>query len=106
NATWVLDKTPAYALVLPFMAKVFPDAKYVVLTRHPLAVFSSFANSFFDGSYETAQKHNPILNRYVPAIAQFLRAGSPAAFHVRYEDLVQDPEKWMADICAYIGIPF
>ena len=38
-----LDKTPAYALILPFMMKVFPDGTYVVLTRHPLAMFSSFA---------------------------------------------------------------
>ena len=33
-----LDKTPAYALVLPFLTKLYPQAKYVVLTRHPLAV--------------------------------------------------------------------
>ena len=69
--TICLDKTPAYALVLPFMMKVFPDAKYVVLTRHPLATFSSYANSFFDGDYQAAQNYNPLLNRYVPAIASF-----------------------------------
>ena len=33
-----LDKTPAYALVLPFLTKLYPQARYVVLTRHPLAV--------------------------------------------------------------------
>jgi hypothetical protein len=101
-----LDKTPAYALILPFMAKVFPDAKYVVLTRHPLALFSSYANSFFDGDYEVAQNHNPILNRYIPALAAFLRSGEPAAFHVRYEDLVKDPESWMRRIYEYVGVPF
>jgi hypothetical protein len=101
-----LDKTPAYALVVPFMAKVFPDAKYVVLTRHPLATFSSYAESFFDGDYATAQQYNPILNRYVPALADFLRQSEPAHFHVRYEDLVRDPETWMEQIYAYVGVPF
>lgn len=101
-----LDKTPAYGLVLPFMMKVFPDAKFVVLTRHPLATFSSFANSFFDGDYEVAQRHNPILNRYVPALAQFLRQQEVPHVHVRYEDLVKDPEHWMEQIYAYIGVPF
>lgn len=101
-----LDKTPAYGLILPFMMKVFPDAKYVVLTRHPLAVFSSYANSFFDGDYSTAQNYNPLLNRYVPAIASFIRQDAVPHFHVRYEDLVADPEKWMRDIYAYIGVPF
>ena len=26
--------------------------------------------------------------------------------HVRYEDLVEDPEKWMGEIYGYIGVPF
>ena len=101
-----LDKTPAYGLILPFMMKVFPDAKYVVLTRHPLATFSSFANSFFDGSYVEAQSHNPILNRYIPAIAAFLRQEDVPCFHVRYEDLVKDPEMWMEKMYGYIGVDF
>lgn len=104
--TVCLDKTPAYALVLPFMEKVFPDAKFVVLTRHPLATFSSFANSFFDGDYTTAQNYNPLLNRYVPAIAKFLRQDDVSFLHVRYEDLVNEPESWMKTIYEYIGVDF
>lgn len=104
--TICLDKTPAYGLILPFMMKVFPDAKFVVLTRHPLATFSSFANSFFDGDYQVAQKYNPILNRYVPAIATFLRQNDVPYIHVKYEDLVKDPESWMEKIYGYIGVPF
>lgn len=106
NETICLDKTPAYGLILPFMMKVFPDAKYVVLTRHPLATFSSFANSFFDGDYQVAQNYNPILNRYIPAIARFLRQTEVPYVHVKYEDLVKDPDAWMERIYAYIGVPF
>jgi len=101
-----LDKTPAYALILPFMEKVFPDAKYVVLTRHPLAMFASYANSFFNGDYEEANRHNPIVNRYVPALAKFIRQEEVPYFHIRYEDLVKGPEEWMEKIYAYIGVPF
>jgi hypothetical protein len=88
------------------MMKVYPDAKYVVLTRHPLATFSSFANSFFDGDYRVAQEHNPLLERYVPALAAVLRETDVPCFHVRYEDLVQDPESWMKRIYDYVGVPF
>jgi hypothetical protein len=48
ESSYFLDKTTANALVLPFLQRLYPDAKYVVLTRHPLAVFSSYANSFFN----------------------------------------------------------
>ncbi len=101
-----LDKTPAYALILPFMQKVFPDGKYVVLTRHPLAMFSSFANSFFDGDYLTAHQFNPLVERYVPAIAAFIRQQETPHIHVKYENLVKAPEESMEKIYAHIGIPF
>ncbi len=101
-----LDKTPAYALILPFLMKVFPDAKYVVLIRHPIATSVSYANSFFDGNFELAHQYNPILARYVPAIASFLRQKEVPFIHVRYEDLVREPEKWVREICSYLGIPY
>ena len=106
GATLCLDKTPAYALILPFIEKIFPDAKYIVLARHPLAIFSSYANSFFDGDYQAAQAYNPILNRYIPAIARFLRETKTGHIHVKYEDLVADPETWMARIYETVGVPF
>jgi hypothetical protein len=77
-----LDKTPAYALVLPFLAKLYPKAHYVVLTRHPLAVLSSYVESFFDGDYRVAIDHNPILSRYVPALARMLRERPVPFVHV------------------------
>jgi Sulfotransferase family len=100
-----LDKTPAYALVLDFIAKVYPTARYVVLTRHPLAVFSSYAESFFNGDYAAAHAYNPLLERYVPAIAKFLRARPVPIYHVVYERLVADPETVMAEVFAFLGVP-
>lgn len=99
-----MDKTPAYALVLPFLGKLLPTAKYVVLTRHPLAIFSSFANSFFDGSWERAHEFNPLLERYVPAIGKFLRERPVPLCHVKYEELVEAPERHLERVFAYLGV--
>ncbi len=101
-----LDKTPEYATVLPFINKVYPDAKYIVLTRHPVAIFSSFANSFFDGNYTLAQQHEPLLERYLPPIADFLRQSDITYVHVHYEDLVKNPETEMQRIYQYLEIPY
>src|SRR6185295_15451890 len=79
-----LDKTPAYALVLPFLAKLYPRARYVVLTRHPLAVLSS----------------------YVPALARFVREQPVPLVWVKYEELVKDPETHFRRICDHLQIPF
>jgi len=99
-----LDKTPAYALVLDFIARIYPNAKYVVLTRHPLAVFSSFAESFFDSDYQVAHDYNPITERYVPAIARFLREKKVPTCHVIYEQLVADPDSVMRGVFEFLGL--
>lgn len=105
--TRLLDKTPAYALSLDFLAKLYPNACYVVLTRHPIAVWSSYVDSFFDGDDRVAHAHNPLLERYVPAIARFLRTRPVERLHrVRYEDLVRDPEAQARSLADFLGIPF
>lgn len=101
-----LDKTPAYALVLPFLTKLYPTARYVVLTRHPLAVLSSYAESFFDGDYDVAVNHNPILQRYVPALARLVREKPVAHVWVKYEELVREPEASFRRVCEHLGVPF
>lgn len=104
---YFLDKTPAYALIAPFVQRVYPRAVYVVLTRHPFAIFSSFAKSFFDDDWHAAHGFNPMLERYVPAIAAFLRdATAPRVVHVRYEDLVADPETHLKRICEAAGLAY
>ncbi|MEO8601340.1 MAG: sulfotransferase, partial [bacterium] len=73
--------------------------------RHPLAVFSSYAESFFNGDYAAAQAYNPLLERYVPAIAKFLRQRPAPIYHVVYEQLVADPERVLGEIFAFLGVP-
>lgn len=104
--TLFLDKTPANALILPFIGKLYPQAHYVILTRHPAAIFSSYANSFFDGDYEAARRFNPILNRYVPAMARFLRERPVPLIQVGYEQLVQHPTDEMRRVFEFLGLPF
>jgi hypothetical protein len=101
-----LDKTPAYALVLPFLTKLYPRARYVVLTRHPLAILTSYVESFFDGDYQVALAHNPILLRYVAALAHMVRAQPVPQVWVKYEELVKEPEAHFRRVCEYLGVPF
>ena len=107
DTRYFLDKTPAYALVLPFVTALYPDAHYMVITRHPCAIFSSYARSFFDGDWEAAHRHNPVLERYVPAIADFLRDHSASSVTtVRYEMLVADPEPYLRALCGQLSLSY
>ena len=49
----------------------------------------------------------PILARYVPAMADFLRGdGAAKRLQVAYEDLVTEPEAQLRKICQFLEIPF
>lgn len=102
----LLEKTPAYALVLDFLARLYPRAHYVVLTRNPLAVWSSVVQSFFDGDHEEAHRVSPGLERYVPAIARFLRERPVPIHPLRYEDLVSEPDAAVRALCDFAGLTF
>lgn len=106
RATRILDKTPAYALNLDFLVKLYPEARYIVLTRHPLAVWSSFVDSFFDGDDHVAHAHNPLLERYVPAIARFVRGAQVSIERLRYENLVKEPDESARNLCGFLGIEY
>jgi hypothetical protein len=101
-----LDKTPANALVLPFLTRLYPRSRYVVLTRHPVAILTSYVSSFFDGDYDVALAHNPILARYVPALAKVLRERPVPLVHVRYEELVARPEPIWEEVCGFLDVPY
>lgn len=103
---YFVDKTPAYALVLPFLVRLYPHAKYIVLTRHPGAIAHSVAHSFFGGDYGQAQAANPILSRYVPAMARFILEKPVDFVQVAYEHLVTAPEAEMRRIMTYLALPF
>jgi len=103
---FLLDKSPDYALVLPFLTKLYPGAHYVVLTRHPLAVFTSYVQTFFAGDYQWVLHHQPVLARYVPPLARMLRERPVPFVHVKYEELVCDPETHFRRVCEHLGIPF
>jgi len=102
----LLEKTPAYALVLDFVAKLYPGARYIVLTRNPLAVWSSVVQSFFDGDHAEAERISPGLERFVPAIARFLRERPVPIHPLRYEDLVSEPETAARGLCEFAGLSF
>src|SRR5581483_28403 len=45
-------------------------------------------------------------SRYVPALAKMLRERPVPFVHVRYEELVREPEGQLRRICEHLGVPF
>ena len=106
DAHFFLDKTPRYYFILPEIRRIFPEARFILLFRNPLAVLSSIFRTWVRGDllkiarYQTDLLHAP----------HFLLEGKTelgdATTSIEYEDLVQDSRSEMRRICQHIGLDF
>ncbi len=95
------DKTPAYIEIVPLLAAMFAEAKFIHLIRDGRDVAKSFQRQGW---------HGPWMHGYT---REWLRAAEldlklsktpldERMLRVRYEDLVQHPETTLRRICAFI----
>jgi hypothetical protein len=116
----LVDKTPPYAMDMETLRRaeqIFDDAIYVHLVRHPYAMMDSFLRVRLDQQFSSSLFDEPNPDPYIVAetiwatanrnLTTFLRDVDPARQRlVRYEDLVQQPEKIMRDLCKLMELPY
>lgn len=104
---YFLDKTPNYAdTILPFIKRLLPKAKFIVLTRHPLAILSSDAHTFYNGDYDKAYFNRDLLGTFIQPIARFLKDSNVMHVHIKYEDLVSNPELHVRRLLTYLNLDY
>jgi hypothetical protein len=105
DTKYFLDKTPRYYLTVPFLAKVFPSAKFILLYRSPLEVLSSIISSWLDNRLFLYRYHVDLY--YGPkALAESKKLLGERSYSILYNDLVNEPEQQMKRICRYLEIDF
>jgi hypothetical protein len=102
-----LDKTPRYYHILDFVEKLFPEAKFIVLSRNPFDIAASICTTFGVGSDELTGKHiSPVTFDLDFAIRRLnrLKARNSNAIHIRYEDLVENPDDALKRAQDFLGV--
>ncbi len=102
---YFLDKTPRYYLLIPYLQRIFPQAKFVLLVRHPLAVLASICETFnrgrfrwFDYWLDWIEGHH--------CMAEAIRRQSDHCRLVRYEDVASNPLATVGSLYEWLGVPF
>lgn len=97
------DKTPSTIRDLPYLFSLFPTAKFVHMIRDGRDVCCSMLEQTWGPKdAEEAAK------RWVACIRNGIahRGDSDRYMEIRYEDLVQHPERELRRLCGWIGEPF
>jgi tetratricopeptide (TPR) repeat protein len=104
-----VDKLPMHTVKLPLIAKLFPDAKIIFAVRDPRDVVLSCYRRHFEinaAMFEFLTLEDAVdLYTSVMRLGTVAREKMPLAFHMhRYEDMVANFDKSIADICAFVGV--
>jgi len=101
---YFIDKTPRYTLIAEEIIQTFPDAKFIVLWRHPIAIAASLVDSYREGCW-ALRDFEIDLYKGLDNLFDFSRKHSEKILDLRYEDLVATPEKQLQRIGDYLQIP-
>lgn len=97
------DKTPFHSRHIAAMARVFPQAVFVAIVRHPGAVVGSLSGRFHYRVPDAA-------GYWVDTNLEILRCGAELGGSrfalLRYEDLVRRPEPTLRELVAWLGEPW
>ena len=106
NRSIFVDKTPRYYHILPELLRVFPNAKFIILYRNPLAVLNSQLNTHVKGHWVLLSRYRHDLLTAPHLINAAARNSHPQAHTLRYEELVTDPQKQLTVLADYLEIEF
>ena len=103
---YFLDKTPRYFLIIPELAQIFPEARFVILLRNPLAVLASILHTWVQGDWIRLSRHYMNLVLAPRLLLEGIELLGARAVVVRYERLVQEPASQVSELSGLLGLEF
>jgi tetratricopeptide (TPR) repeat protein len=107
---FVTDKLPLNFLWLGYIKYIFPDAKFIHISRDPIATsFSIYKTLFSDGALEFSYDEDDIINFYhfyqdtMKFWNDFIKND---ILNIGYEDLVNNPKDQTQLIFSYLNLKF
>ena len=102
---YFLDKTPRYHLVSDEIIAAFPDGRYLLLWRNPLAVVASLIETWAGGKWNLYRFKVDLFDG-IENLIQTYERHEEKLHAVRYEALITQPEETWGNVFRYLGLPF
>jgi len=104
--TRFLDKTPRYFMIVPELARLFPQAKFILLFRNPMSVLASELTTYVKTDWNTLSLFAPDLMEAPQQLLDAEQLLGERAHRVQYEEFVSAPEKITAQLCDYLELDY
>lgn len=104
EASLFLDKTPRYYLILSELKEIFPEARFILLLRNPLAVLSSILRTWVGKQWLKLSDYRSDLLKAPGLLQETASDSGSKVTTVQYEELVRRPQSEIAALCEHLGI--
>nr|XP_014347082.1 PREDICTED: protein-tyrosine sulfotransferase 1 isoform X2 [Latimeria chalumnae]XP_014347086.1 PREDICTED: protein-tyrosine sulfotransferase 1 isoform X2 [Latimeria chalumnae]XP_014347090.1 PREDICTED: protein-tyrosine sulfotransferase 1 isoform X2 [Latimeria chalumnae]XP_014347094.1 PREDICTED: protein-tyrosine sulfotransferase 1 isoform X2 [Latimeria chalumnae]XP_014347099.1 PREDICTED: protein-tyrosine sulfotransferase 1 isoform X2 [Latimeria chalumnae]XP_014347108.1 PREDICTED: protein-tyrosi len=109
-ATYLCNKDPFALKSLTYLAKIFPNAKFILMIRDGRASVHSMISRKVTIAGFDLNSYRDCLTKWNRAIdtmySQCMEAGFDKCMPVHYEQLVLHPERWMKTLLKFLNIPW
>jgi len=103
------DKLPVNFMYMGFIQSIFPNSKIILCRRNKLDNLLSLFKTFFTASHFNYSYDLISLRAYYnlyTKLVTFWNDMKVNYYSLNYEELVEDPENQVRNLCNYIGIKF
>lgn len=104
EATYFLDKTPRYHLIVDELIEMFPDCKIILLWRNPLAVAASMMETWGKGRWNL-YSYRVDLYKGLDNLVKVHERNPERMLAVKFEDFVLEPETCSKKLFKYLELP-
>ena len=101
--TLIGDKNPAYSVFIKELLEIFPDAKFIHVVRDYRDNVVSNRRTLRTKEINVLAQRWKIYNKLIELAKQ---DKSKNFYTLRYEDLVNDPEYYVSEICKFLDLKF
>ncbi len=101
------DRSPVYYDSLPALARLFPQARFIVQWRDSVATANAIARAAQTGFQRPGAQLRGLIGYQVlkTGVDSLISRGLPVC-QVTYEELTSDPAKVMREVCRFLEIPY
>lgn len=111
NTLAVVDRFALNSVYTGEIHRVFPDARFILMLRHPAdCVLSCYLRTFVESSandsFHSLEEAAHLYDRVMRLWAQLTEVFDLELIEVRYEDLVADVERTCRPVLEFMGVPW
>ena len=114
DRAWFTDKMPLNEMHLGLIGLLFPESPLLRVTRHPLDVVLSVYSNLLTHMFYCAYALDSIARHYVLiadlvehyTVEHYTREMKLRLLRVRYEDMVDNQDKTIREVIAFVGAQF